>query len=232
MNNCVSFILLSGGIGSRMLNSVPKQYLLLAGRPIIVHTLERIDQISQIEEFIIVCADEYRETLEGYVKDYSLRNNYTFVPSGITRQESVKNGLIAASNKNVLIHEAARPFVKTGVFQQLINSPYENVTLGDSINYTVLLSKENKISGLLNRSELVNIQLPQKFNRELLLACHLKSVEDGLLFTDDTSMMHYYNNEVPIQVEKGSPLNLKITDPLDMVLGEEIYRQLFMQMER
>ena len=221
-----SLILLSGGTGTRMNNNIPKQYMMLAGKPIIMHTLERIDKIESIDEIIVVCKQEYKSNIEDYIRNYRLHKKYKIASAGDTRQESVYNGLCVAGNDKVIIHEAARPFVKTEEFLELINTKQNNVTYGSPINYTVLTYQNNVIDGILQRDKLVNIQLPQKFDKSVLLSCHERAISDKLFFTEDASLVFYYTKE-NITVIRGKDYNLKITTPEDMIVGEKIYKEFF-----
>lgn len=221
-----SFILLSGGNGTRMKQGVPKQYLLLAGKPVIMHTLEKIDQIEQIDEVIIVCTEEYAAPIEKMVQQYAVKKKIVFAQAGATRQESVKSGLMYASNENVIVHEAARPFVTENDFRKLIEEPTVNVIYGTSIPFTVLKGHEF-VEGLLDRSELINIQLPQKFCKKELILAHKKAEMDDLKFTEDAGMVHYYFPEVLIKVLQGMDYDIKLTTPMDMLIGEIIYKEFF-----
>jgi len=226
MTNKYSLILLSGGTGTRMNNSIPKQYMMLSGKPIIMHTLERVDEIDCIDEIIIVCKHDYIGNIEDYISNYHLHKKYKIAPAGETRQESVYNGLCMAENDKILIHEAARPFVKTEEFLELINTDEANVTYGSPISYTVLTCDNDVIDGILQRNKLVNIQLPQKFDRKILLSCHEKAISDKRLFTEDASLVFYYTKE-KIKIIRGKDYNLKITTPEDMIVGEKIYKEFF-----
>jgi len=222
----ISFILLSGGSGTRMNKPIPKQYLLLAGKPVIIHILERIDDIAEISEVIIVCHEKYRDLLGTYISAYMLRKKIVFTDAGITRQESVYNGLKKVSNKLVIVHEAARPFVKKSDFEALIQDEDENITYGIDIPFTVLKTNDHYINGNLKRDELINIQLPQKFNASSLLHGHEKAMADKLVFTEDSSLLFHYGLG-PIKVVKGQPYNIKLTEPMDLLLGEIIYKEYF-----
>lgn len=220
-----SVILLAAGKGIRTGSSIPKQYLPLAGKPMIVHSLERFDMLDDISEVVVVCESEYIDKIQEYLRQYSIRKEVMFVEGGSTRQESVMNGLRTAKNEWVILHEAARPFVTKNEFQALMDCESENVTYTYSIPYTVLKKNAcDEISGILNRDELVNIQLPQKFNRELLLDCHIKAAEERVQFTEDASLMYHYS-EKKVACLKGSPYNIKITEHLDLLLGEVVYTE-------
>lgn len=220
----VSAILLAGGSGSRMQQSVPKQFLPLAGRPMILHTLERFEKIEEINEVIVVCHAQYREQLEANITSYALRKKYIVVSGGETRQESTYIGLQNAGNDTIILHEAARPFVTVAEFAAMIRDEAKTSTYGIPIPFTVSLTDGEQITGLLERSKLVNIQLPQKFDRKQLLAAHERAAADGLVFTEDASLLFHYTGEAA-KVLKGTSYNVKITDSVDLLTGEIIYKE-------
>lgn len=219
-----SAVVLAGGVGSRMHQAVPKQFLALAGKPMILHTLERLDHMDEIDEIIIVCHSNYKELLNMHIAAYMLKKPYVIVDGGVTRQESAYNGVKAAKNQYVMLHEAARPFVTTKEFQALLAEDAENVTYGLDIPFTVLLREGEAISGILERNQLVNIQLPQKFNRELLLSAYEKAEAEGKHFTEDASLLYHYTN-CPVKIIDGRPTNIKITSSVDLMTGEAIYKE-------
>lgn len=221
-----TFVLLSGGAGTRMQQSIPKQYMLLAGKPMIMHVLDKVDTISQIESIVIVCADEYRQALDLMLEQYGIRKPVTYAKAGDSRQASVLSGLRLVENENVIIHEAARPFVTVDDYKELIDCPFENAMTGLDIPFTVLKGHEN-VEGLLVRSELVNVQLPQKFNTKLILEAHEKAAGEAKKFTEDAGLVFYYNPDVPIKIIKGKDYNIKVTTRMDMITGEIIYDEIF-----
>lgn len=218
-----SAILLSGGKGTRMQRSTPKQYLLLAGKPIIMHTLERLDKLSSVSEIIIVCENQYQEMILSMCKQYGIEKNIVFAPAGDTRQESVYNAVKLSNFPNVLLHEAARPFVTLSDFSALLNNSEKNVTYGYAIPYTVAVGN-SKIEKTLDRSSLINIQLPQKFDTATLLNAHEKARKLGKLYTEDACMVFELTGS-EITVMKGTSINLKISEPVDLITGEEIYKE-------
>ena len=115
-----SLVLLSAGRGIRFGKDIPKQYLPFAGKPMIVHTLERIDKIDEIAEIIVVCNEEYIKTIQTYLSDYRITKPIVFCKGGATRQQSVYNGLVMSAFDNIIIHEAARPLVSENDFRKLI----------------------------------------------------------------------------------------------------------------
>ncbi len=219
-----SCVLLAGGNGKRMQNTTPKQYLLLAGKPIIMHNLERVDAVDDIDEVIIVCERGYIPYIKDLLVSYNLKNRYVFAEAGESRQQSVYNGLKEVSNASVLIHEAARPFVTKEDFQRIIEEEEPNVSYSYPIPFTVLKGKDY-VEEILNRTELVNIQLPQKFDTALIREAHRKAAEENLHFTEDAGLLKQMCPDARIRLIKGSANNIKITEPIDLLVGEIIYRE-------
>lgn len=217
-----SFLLLAGGSGTRMQDSTPKQFMLIAGKPMIMHTLDRIEKIEDISNVVVVCKKEHRDQITSYKSQYGLRKNIIFATAGVTRQESVYNGLKKVKTPSVIIHEAARPFVKEQEFRYLINIDDIYATYTIPIPFTVLKADDEGVYGLLDRNELVNIQLPQKFDTASLLEAHEKAAKDRKTFTEDVSMIIYYNG-IKVKHIRGNSNNIKITDQTDLIIANEIY---------
>ena len=221
-----TFVLLSGGVGSRMHQSIPKQYMLLAGKPMIMHVLDKVDTIEQISKIVIVCAEEYRSAINLMLEQYGIMKPVEYADAGESRQASVLSGLRKVETEDVIIHEAARPFVTVEDYLELIDEPCENAMIGIDIPFTVIKGHEN-VEGLLTRSELVNVQLPQKFNTKLILDAHEKAVAEGKKFTEDASLLFNYSPETQIKIVRGKDYNIKVTTRMDMLTGEIIYDEVF-----
>ncbi len=221
-----TLVLLSGGIGSRMQNNIPKQYMLLAGKPMIMHVLEKVDSIESILKIVIVCANEYQSSINLMLDQYGIRKPVVFAPAGKTRQASVLSGLKKVETSDVIIHEAARPFVKIDEYKELIDDPDENAMIGSDIPFTVVEGHEH-LEGILDRSILVNVQLPQKFNTKLIRDAHLKAESEGKNFTEDASLLFHYSPKTKIKIIKGKEYNIKVTTRIDMLAGEIIYDEIF-----
>lgn len=219
----VSMVLLSGGIGQRMKVNIPKQFLHIAGKPMIVHVLERVDRIDEIGEIIIPTPSDFIHKTEEIIRTHRLKKAIKVIPGGKTRQESTFIGLQQCQYDRVLIHEAVRPFVKREEFQALIHNSSVNAIYGLDIPFTVLQG-EDYITGILQRDQLINIQLPQIFDRKLLLEAHQKAAEENTQFTEDASLLFHYKN-TPIKVLRGTEYNIKITKPIDRKLAEIIYKE-------
>lgn len=221
----VSVILLAGGVGKRMGKEIPKQHLQLCGKPIIMHTIERLEKIDDIDEIIIPSPEKFMHDTSRIVEQYNIQKDVICIAGGKTRQESVYNGLSKAKNSTVIIHEAVRPLVSLDAFKKLIECGSENVTYALDIPFTVLVGKE-KIEGILDRNSLLNIQLPQKYNKALLMKAHEAAKENGKIYTEDASLLFDSLNE-NVMVLKGFDSNIKITYPIDLIIAEEINNELF-----
>lgn len=221
-----TLVLLSGGTGTRMEKDIPKQYLQLAGKPVIVHILERIDKVAEVSEAVIVCVEEYVHSIQRMLEQYNIKIPVKFAPAGRTRQASVKSGLEFVKTDYVMIHEAARPFVSEEDFYRLIQEPVENAIYGLPLSFTVIKGHEN-VEGVLERSELINVQLPQKFNTKILMEAHRKAEQEGRFFTEDAGLVYFYYPDIPIKICQGMDYDIKLTTPTDLIIGEMIHREYF-----
>lgn len=110
---------------------------------------------------------------------------------------------------------------------KLIRDDSENAILGEPIPFTVVKGKEFIID-TLERSELVNVQLPQKFKVKTLIKAHEAAIRDGLIFTEDASMLFHYT-KTAISILPGDSRNIKITEPTDLIIGEKIFSEYILR---
>lgn len=218
-------IVLAGGIGRRIGRPVPKQFLLLGGKPLLVHVLEKARSIHEIERVVITCPEDHLDATRELVKNHRMGAKFECIVGGGSRQESVYKGLVALGDvDSVIIHEAVRPLVSVADFRRLMETGDENAMFGIPIPFTVLKGHDY-IEGLLERDELVNVQLPQKFDRAKLMAAHEAARADGREFTEDASLFFAYQED-RVRILPGMDHNIKITVPTDTVTAEAIYADL------
>lgn len=218
-------IVLAGGIGKRIGRPVPKQFLLLGGTPLLVHVLEKARALPEVAEVVITCPASHLEETRGLLRNHGFDERFRCIEGGATRQESVYAGLQALEGSDsVVIHEAVRPLVALDEFRTLLAAPDANAMFGIPIPFTVLKGHDY-VDGLLNRSELINVQLPQKFDTIRLREAHDAARRDGAVFTEDASLFVHYA-DAPVRILRGSERNLKITVPTDMIIAEAIYADL------
>jgi 2-C-methyl-D-erythritol 4-phosphate cytidylyltransferase len=218
-------IVLAGGIGRRIGRPFPKQFLLLGGTPLIIHVLAKARAIAEIERVVITCPESHLAETAQLLANHRLGSKFECIVGGTSRQESVYKGLLALEGiDSVIVHEAVRPLVTEAEFRGLLTTPDENAMYGIPISFTVLKGHQY-VEGLLDRDELVNVQLPQKFDRAKLLAAHEAARREGRSFTDDASLFVHHSGE-PVRILPGSERNIKITVPTDIVTAEAIYADL------
>jgi 2-C-methyl-D-erythritol 4-phosphate cytidylyltransferase len=215
-------VVLAGGIGKRIGRPMPKQFLLLGGKPLLVHVLEKARAIGEIERVIITCPETHLEETRRLIANHGFGAKFACIVGGASRQESVYLGLQhLAGCESVIIHEAVRPLVSVEEFQALIRADDANAMYGIGIPFTVLKGHDY-VEGLLDRDELVNVQLPQKFDAPALFKAHEAARRDGAKFTEDASLFFHYA-DAPVRVLPGSDTNIKITVPSDIVIAEAMY---------
>jgi 2-C-methyl-D-erythritol 4-phosphate cytidylyltransferase len=215
-------VVLAGGIGKRIGRPMPKQFLLLGGKPLLVHVLEKARAIREIDSVVVTCPRSHLDETKKLIENHGFGDKFSCIVGGASRQESVYNGLRALDGcETVLIHEAVRPLVSAEEFRALIQAPDDNAMYGIPIPFTVLKGHDY-VEGLLDRNELVNVQLPQKFDAAALLAAHEAARRDNVIFTEDASLFFHYA-DAPVRILPGSEMNIKITVPTDIVIAEAMY---------
>lgn len=212
-------LIVAGGVGSRLSNDIPKQYINIAGNPIILHTIKKFLHHPEIDAVKVVIGKGHEEYYESVVADIKL---LPFSHGGFTRQESVKNGLddlLKYKPTNVLIHDAARPFVSDEIISNCISklAEFKAVDVGVHVKDTI---KTNNFE-ILDRSQLYQTQTPQCFNYNLIRSIHEKYI--GEKFTDDISMA--IKERVDIGFVEGDERNFKITTIADLKYSEFIMQQ-------
>lgn len=211
-------IIVGGGSGKRMQNSIPKQFLLLKNKPILMHTISVFaTSIFQPEIIIVLHSD-----LHQYWKDLCIKYNFNIphvlINGGEQRFHSVRNGLISIKEDGIVaIHDAVRPLVSTKLISRLFEEAANNgnaiaaIKPSDSIRQ-VFSENESKI---VNREELVLIQTPQTFKIEQLRLSYQQPYQ--IKFTDDASVVE--EGGFKINLIEGERNNIKITYPEDLELA-------------
>ena len=203
-------LILGAGSGLRMRSELPKQYIIIKGKPIIFHTIEKF---SHFEEIVVVINKNHMIFFEKYLNSNTLKNKIKIVFGGKTRIESVRNGLSHIDeNSNVAIHDAVRPLVSKAMIERLISSVKNNcivpaVKLKDSVR----ILKEDKAI-VIDREKVIRIQTPQCFYAKDIKEAYLNLQDFSL--TDDASI--FEKNGGNIEVVEGEEYNIKVTTPFDL----------------
>ena len=219
----LSFLLLSGGLGLRSSQDVPKQLYEISGHPMLAYSVIAAVKVDLVHEIIVNAPHGFEERTEEIVKHYSGGKPYKIITGGKSRQESARLLAEAAQYENFILHEAARPFVNEGMIQDLIACPELNAGYALEVNFSMCVvdKKKNEMVRGIDRENVYNIQLPQKFNRKIFLEAHSKAVADNLHFNEDAILV-LETTGARVQALNGTPRNIKVTIPDDFIVAEKI----------
>ncbi|OPY87106.1 MAG: 2-C-methyl-D-erythritol 4-phosphate cytidylyltransferase [Syntrophus sp. PtaU1.Bin208] len=229
MKTNVIAIIPAGGSGRRMQSPNPKQYLFMNGKPVLVHTLLRLQRSSLIDEILLVVPEvDLLFVRESIVKPYRLTKIQDIVAGGKERQDSVRNGLAEVGDECdvVVVHDGVRPFVTEEMLSRVIDAALQfgAAVAGVPVTDTVKeASGDGYISRTLNRETLWLAQTPQAFQRRILQEAYRRAAEDGFHGTDDASLVEHLGN--PVKMIRGNYRNIKITTPDDLVLAEAFLKE-------
>lgn len=224
----VSAIIPAAGFGERMGATISKQFLMLDGKPILVHTLERFQACETVQE-IIVATQSSSLSLIGEIKEqYSLTKLRPPVEGGERRQDSVANALrhVDAACDIISVHDAVRPFVHLKeITQSIETAKYYGASIvavraKDTMKQA---STDGRVEKTLNRSSLWSVQTPQTFQKKILLDAYRFAEKNNLTATDDSFLVEQIGIS-PIIVE-GSYENIKVTTPDDLLLAELLVKR-------
>ena len=214
-------VVVAGGEGRRMKSDIPKQYLDLAGKPLIMHTLERFLSFDPRIRIVLVMAAGHRNFWDVISISYDLGKSITVATGGRSRYESVKNGLKYIDRQCIVgIHDAVRPLVSQSTIEKCYASADEEgsgipvVDMDDSVRLTGNLEESKHLA----RSRLKRVQTPHVFRSEMIKAAYRQPFREG--FTDDASVFEAHFGRVTLV--EGNPENIKITTPVDMQLAAVI----------
>lgn len=221
MSNSVGVVIVAAGRGTRMGTAESKQYLLLQGKPIIVHTLEVFQRHKLISEIVLVTGAEDMDRCREWVQAYKLDKVKAVVPGGSERQHSVYKGLKALETGWVMVHDGVRPFVQSSEINACYDKARETgasvlaVPVKDTIKQ---VDDAGKVLSTPDRRSLWAIQTPQTFRLSELLAAYEAAEQEGFLGTDDSSLAE--RSGITVSVVEGSYSNIKLTTPEDLDFAE------------
>lgn len=225
-------IIFAGGVGTRMhAKDKPKQFLMIHGKPIIVHTIEVFQKCEQIDGIIVVCIENWIQYMEEMKFRYRLEKVVKIVPGGETGQLSIFNGLRVAAeiygikDNIVLIHDGVRPFVTARVIEDNINSvkQYGNaITCAITKESVVLVDESNEIRKVIERHESRTAKAPESFYLKDILAAEEDSISKGIVNEIDSCTLMFHHG-MQMHVVDGDYDNIKITTPEDFYMFRAIY---------
>ena len=213
-------IIVAGGKGLRMGGDIPKQFMLLEGRPVLMHTIQAFYDYDSEICIILVLPDEQIVYWENLCTDYDFSIPHQIVSGGETRFHSVKNGLAVIKTSNALIgiHDGVRPLVD----KELIARVYEQAELkGAAYPVVPVTDSIRKGNVAVDRSQYFLVQTPQVFKADILIEAYKQEYKTE--FTDDVSVVETSGICRPIMVE-GSRKNIKITTSIDLIIVQALMR--------
>lgn len=233
----VSVIIPAAGLGTRMARLEPdkalggrKQFLLLDGAPILVHTLRKFVACASVQEIVVALPADNIEWARQWVEKEQYTKTVRFVEGGETRQRSVENALATLSPDTALVavHDAVRPFIDVATIEKVIAQAAETgaAIVGIVPVDTVKQVHLNKVRATIPRDRLILAQTPQVFRFDLIKLAFERAREDNFTGTDEASLVERLDL-VEVSVVPGSDRNIKITKPSDLDLAH-----LFLKQER
>jgi 2-C-methyl-D-erythritol 4-phosphate cytidylyltransferase len=225
----VAAIIAAAGLGRRMQQDTPKTYLQLAGKPILIHTLEVFENVPEVKEVLVVVHPEDLEFCQEEVIDpYPLKKVLRLVPGGKERQDSVYHALKVLNKEAVeldviLVHDAVRPLVDPAQVRKVVVAArrHGGAILGIPCQDTLKrVNSRGEVVATVDRQELWQVQTPQAFQAALLWRAYQEAMERGFYATDEAALVEALGETVV--VVPGTCLNLKITTPDDLKMAEAI----------
>ena len=215
-------IIVAGGTGTRMKGDVPKQFMMLNGKPIVQYSIEAFYSFDPSIEIILVIHPDFRKYWQKLCLDYKISIPHTVVTGGKTRFDSVKNGLnIIEEDGFVAIHDAARPMINADFIGHLFSQAetHGSALPGVALNDTIRMI-DGDTSHQLDRAFLRAIQTPQVFIVSELKRAYTQTYQP--VFTDDASVMQAAG--FPLHLTVGRHENIKITHDQDIALAEVLLK--------
>jgi 2-C-methyl-D-erythritol 4-phosphate cytidylyltransferase/2-C-methyl-D-erythritol 2,4-cyclodiphosphate synthase len=219
----VAAVIAAGGSGTRMNVGIPKQFLEIAGKPILLHTVETIAAIEAVRQVIVALPSEHIAAASALFQNHHLPAEIKFVAGGSNRQESVHAGVLNVDPDIdiIMVHDAVRALCGRDLILRVLDVALKKggaVPGIPAVDTIQRVSREGRIRVTPPREELYAIQTPQAFHSEILRSALLRAKEEGFLGTDESSVVRWAGH--PVYIAQGSSENLKITTPLDLKIAE------------
>lgn len=219
----LTIIITAGGIGKRMGGEIPKQFLALQHKPILMHTVELFHGFDSTAELIVTLPENHLIQWEELCSKHHFTVPHRVVSGGNERFDSIKNALQVATGDYIAIHDGVRPFITQTVFETLVSEVKKYravipvVEMKESLR---LVDAERSVA--VPRTNYRVVQTPQIFDGKLLQKAYEQPFQDS--FTDDASVVESIG--VKIHLVEGNVENIKITNPADLVLAEALLQSI------
>jgi 2-C-methyl-D-erythritol 4-phosphate cytidylyltransferase len=207
-----------------------KQMLELGGVPLLVHTLRRFEACEAVDQVILVLQPNLTSEVLALLPRHNLKKIVRVVGGGAERQDSVYRGLQVVNGESagiVLVHDAARPFIKPDEIRAVIERAENKgaAIMASPAVDTIKQVQQSTIRRTLNRQLIYYAQTPQAFRYAIIKEAYDKAFAEGFLATDDAQLVERLGHKV--SVVEGSQINIKITRPFDLKIAEVIHQEFF-----
>ncbi len=230
-------LIFAGGVGSRMKSdNLPKQFMEIDGKPIIIYTIEHFEHHEDIDMICVVCLEDWIPNLKEYLEKFGIKKVKCIVPGGLDGQHSIRNGLYALREQMpddeetiVLIHDGVRPLINAQLITDNIECVKKHgnaVTVVPFVETVANINEDGEIIEVQNRSLCRIARAPQSFYLLDIIAAHEKGLREGVVSTmvDSASLMIHYG--FTLHTVDGPVENIKITNPCDIAICTELLRSM------
>ena len=221
-----SVVIVAGGKGIRFGGELPKQFLPMNNKPVLMHTIDAFYNCDNSFDIVVVIPENHFSFWKGLCKEYNFTTPHKLTKGGSSRWESVKNGLNCVEENSIIgIHDGVRPLIST----KLINSLYSTaesygavipaIKITDSLR---VINRDNNKSSSVDRELYRAVQTPQVFKGNIIKEAYNMPFEE--VFTDDASVVERFG--VEIKIVEGEDTNIKITSAKDLTIAELLNRRV------
>ena len=214
-------IIVAGGKGTRMGSGTPKQFLLLKGKPVLMHTIEKFHSFDEDMRIIVLLPVEQMDYWKQLCMDYAFTIPHCNAQGGATRFHSVRNGLALLEAEGLIgVHNGVRPLVSLDVIENcyhVAESKHAVIPVTDVVE-TIRLVEDDNISKTVSRDRYKLVQTPQVFAADLLKKAYEQPFSPN--FTDDASVVESFGQ--PVYMVEGNRENIKLTTPFDLKVAESL----------
>ena len=222
-------VIVAAGRGVRMNSAVPKQYLPLAGKPVLAHTLAVFDACRSVDRIVVVAAaEEFERCRRDILPAATCRKPVLLAEGGARRGDSVRSGLKTAGRGTgvAVIHDGVRPLIRPDQISRVVAVARKVgacILAAPAFDTLKAVDADQRICETLDRSRIWMAQTPQAFRFELIVKAHEKAAADGVSGTDDAFLVERMH--LPVHVVEGDAFNLKITTARDLEAAEALLKQ-------
>ncbi len=225
MGQKAAAVLLAAGNSTRM--GAPKQFLLIGGQPVLLHTIKAFDACKAIDRIVVVAQTQDHDRIRAMASDNHITKPLTVVEGGATRQESSYKGVLACGDAPVVaVHDGARPLITPDVIERAVQVAFEHGAAAVAVRAKDTMKIANADGWVVStpdRSTLWNAQTPQVITVDQYLKAYEHAVKNGITnSTDECALLEVLGH--PVMLVEGKYSNIKVTTPEDILVAEELLK--------